>query len=366
MGPMKSVAVVSGFGRFKGSTFVARCYCEALKRLGYETHWYQCGDAVRPPNDVLIGRVVRGISTGNRVLDQGLNFAHFFPKNLGTLTEDIVLLTDPLLLGMVDANPRSLVVVHDLRELHRRTRSNLASPILSFYLLGKIRRSKGIFADTEATRRDLAGRVPDLPPTEVVHPATPVAANGPEHIRKSLARLTEKKTQQLLYFAVDRSYKRLKFVVNLARHFDSFSKEVDVRVLLLSNLRRTTLRYVERNSPRCLTVIPEVEDISKVYDESDVLLFPSEFEGFGLPLVEAMSFGIPIVASRAEAVLEVLGDAGISVPGHDPASWSQVIGNLWTPATYEVWATRALGRAACFSGEAFCHRLEEVLTKWGV
>jgi len=363
---MKSVAVVSGFERFKGSTFVARGYCEALTELGYETHWYQCGDSVSPPTDVPLGRMVHGIATGHRGLDQGLNFAHIFPKRLGRLTEDIVLLTDPLLLRIADVNPGSLVIVHDLRELHYRTRSNIASPILSFYLLGKIRRTRGVFTDTEATRGDLVGRIRDLPPTEVVHSAAPVTGNGPEHIRRSLSRLTNQRTQQLLYVAVDRPYKHVKFVVDLARHLDSCPKDVDVRILLVSKLRRSTVRYVERTSPRCLTVLPEIEDITEAYNQSDVLVFPSEFEGFGLPLIEAMSFGMPIVASPAEAILEVLGGAGTSVPGYEVASWSRALIDLRTPSMYEAWAYRALERAPHFSQEAFRHRLRDVLTKWGV
>ncbi len=366
MGPMKSVAVVNGFEQFKGSTLVARAYFAALHQLGYETHWYQCGDSVSLPSDVSVCRMVRGISTGFRALDQGLNFVHFFPENLGTLPEDIVLLTDPLLLGMTDANPRSLVVVHDLRELHYRTRTNLASPILLFYLLGKIHQAKGVLPITETTFKDLASRVSDLPPTEVVYSPAPVAGTGSEHIRRSLARLTEKKTQQLLYVAVDRPYKQVKFVIDLARRIDSASIDVDVRILLVSNLRRTTLRYLDHSSPRCLTVLPEVEDISSVYDQSDILIFPSEFEGFGLPLAEAMSFGMPIVASRADAVLEVLGGAGVSVSGYDPDLWARTLNALQTPAKYEEWAMRSLERGSHFGGEAFRHRLAEVLAKWGV
>jgi glycosyltransferase involved in cell wall biosynthesis len=73
-----------------------------------------------------------------------------------------------------------------------------------------------------------------------------------------------------------------------------------------------------------------------------VYLQPSRFEGFGLAMLEAMSCGAPVVASRVGAVPEVLGDAGFLVAPDDPAAVASAVGSLLESDE----ARLALGRAA--------------------
>lgn len=58
------------------------------------------------------------------------------------------------------------------------------------------------------------------------------------------------------------------------------------------------------------------EELSKLFAEASVFLFPSLYEGFGIPVIEAMSFGVPVVTSNSGAVSEVAGEAALKV---DPA-----------------------------------------------
>ena len=61
---------------------------------------------------------------------------------------------------------------------------------------------------------------------------------------------------------------------------------------------------------------------------AEVFAFPSEFEGFGLPPLEAMACGIPVVCSDAASLPEVVGDAGMVVPPRDVKAWVQAIDRL--------------------------------------
>lgn len=63
-----------------------------------------------------------------------------------------------------------------------------------------------------------------------------------------------------------------------------------------------TVRFVQQ---------PTTDDLVELMNLSDALIFPSFYEGFGLPLVEAMSCGTPIIASSRGAIPEVVGDAGL-------------------------------------------------------
>jgi glycosyltransferase involved in cell wall biosynthesis len=68
--------------------------------------------------------------------------------------------------------------------------------------------------------------------------------------------------------------------------------------------------------------------LAAYYRSSHVFVCVSEHEGFGVPLLEAMASDLPIVAFRAAAVPDTLGDSGILLDDKDPSHWADVIGTL--------------------------------------
>jgi glycosyltransferase involved in cell wall biosynthesis len=61
------------------------------------------------------------------------------------------------------------------------------------------------------------------------------------------------------------------------------------------------------------------------YRAADVFVFPSKYEGFGIPALEAMAARVPVVASNATALPETVGDAGLLVDPGDPDEWARAI-----------------------------------------
>ena len=59
------------------------------------------------------------------------------------------------------------------------------------------------------------------------------------------------------------------------------------------------------------------EDLPALYNLADLFVYPSRYEGFGLPPLEAMACGVPVVCSNAASLPEVVGDAGLLVPPND-------------------------------------------------
>ncbi|MCG2791721.1 MAG: glycosyltransferase family 4 protein [Actinomycetia bacterium] len=67
------------------------------------------------------------------------------------------------------------------------------------------------------------------------------------------------------------------------------------------------------------------EDLLQIYNQAELFVYPSLFEGFGLPPLEAMSCGLPVMASDSSSLKEVVGDAGILVPSEDHREISRQI-----------------------------------------
>jgi glycosyltransferase involved in cell wall biosynthesis len=95
------------------------------------------------------------------------------------------------------------------------------------------------------------------------------------------------------------------------------------------------------------------EDVVPILNAAEVFAFPSEFEGFGLPPLEAMACGAPVVSSDAASLPEVVGDAGVLVPPRDVAGWVNALERvLGDPALRSELAAKGVARAAGFTWEA--------------
>ena len=94
------------------------------------------------------------------------------------------------------------------------------------------------------------------------------------------------------------------------------------------------------------------DDLPTLYGGADALCYPSKYEGFGLPPLEAMACGCPVLCSRSSSLPEVVGDAGILLPADDSNAWANALAKLLsTPAILTRWRLRGPERAALFSWE---------------
>jgi glycosyltransferase involved in cell wall biosynthesis len=78
------------------------------------------------------------------------------------------------------------------------------------------------------------------------------------------------------------------------------------------DLRRTVVRSGVQNDVRFLGFIP-IEVLRIFYDSAKIFVFPSLYEGFGLPPLEAMAHGTPVVTSNVSSLPEVVGNAAVLV-----------------------------------------------------
>jgi glycosyltransferase involved in cell wall biosynthesis len=91
-------------------------------------------------------------------------------------------------------------------------------------------------------------------------------------------------------------------------------------------------------------------DLVRTYQESDILVYPSSYEGFGLQVLEAMACGTPVVCTTGGALPEVAGEAAIVVPPGDATALAEKMKLVLTDkAVADDLSTKGRGRAAKFS-----------------
>jgi glycosyltransferase involved in cell wall biosynthesis len=96
-------------------------------------------------------------------------------------------------------------------------------------------------------------------------------------------------------------------------------------VLLAGRGARRTLGFSEKVIE--LAPLPE-PDMAAFYSGAACVLVPSRNEGFGLPALEAMACGTPVIAAQAGALPEVMGNAGILLPPDDARAWKEAVQDL--------------------------------------
>lgn len=115
-----------------------------------------------------------------------------------------------------------------------------------------------------------------------------------------------------------------------------------------------------------LTGYVDDNDLPALYSGASLFVFPSFYEGWGMPPLEAMACGVPVITSNNSSLPEVVGDAGIMVDAHDTDTLAKQVERVLTDKklTTEL-VKRGLGQAAKFSWEKSAKQLQELIEEVG-
>jgi glycosyltransferase involved in cell wall biosynthesis len=164
---------------------------------------------------------------------------------------------------------------------------------------------------------------------------------------------------------------------NLVRLIEAFNElrtgELeDLKLLIIGDeisklpaLRRAVHRHKLHKHVRFLGYVPD-DQLAVLYRLAAVFVFPSLYEGFGLPPLEAMASGTPVVVSNVSSLPEVVGDAAVLVDPHDVDSIVDGLRLVLTdPARAEEMRRKGLERAREFSWERSVARTLDVYKRVG-
>ena len=108
----------------------------------------------------------------------------------------------------------------------------------------------------------------------------------------------------------------------------------------------------------------EKEDLPALYSLARLMVFPSLFEGFGIPLVEAMSCGCPILCSNTTSVPEVAGDAAVMFSPDSTEDIAEMIRRVWNDESLRCdLREKGFARARLFDGEEMARRTLQLYGK---
>lgn len=100
------------------------------------------------------------------------------------------------------------------------------------------------------------------------------------------------------------------------------------------------------------------QDLPALYSAATLFVFPSIYEGFGLPVLEAMTCGTPVVVSDSSSLPEVVGEAGLLLPATDQDAWTESMKSLLAdPAAQAALAQKGLKQASAFSWQHAANQL---------
>lgn len=250
-----------------------------------------------------------------------------FPLLLRRLKADLVhmpLNTVPVLM------PRPYVVtVHDLSSLLFPERRDLRGTLHEIRYRRGLERAEQVIAVSAATRRDV-GQVLGIPEQRIkmIHNALdPVFLAGAEGVTDSQVQSTLERYSIhypfILYAGTIRPQKNIPRLVEafavLRGELEGDPRFANLRLVVIGDeisrhpeVRRAMNQSRVAAAVRFLGFVP-IDVLRAFYRAAELFAFPSLYEGFGLPPLEAMACGTPVVTSNVSSLPEVVGDAAVMV-----------------------------------------------------
>jgi glycosyltransferase involved in cell wall biosynthesis len=324
--PLVKIAIdIRRMAEFGVGTYI-RNIVRTLGRLDHETAYFLIG----PPAKVIeIGALPPNFHTVPLDNAEGsLKSYRAFRAAVKELQCDLVHI--PNLFSLSRALPCPYVMtVHDMLEHMSRARQQTGFWNSLYFQSTKqvLRGASRIFAVSNFTKNEIE-KLFGIPPSriEVIYNAIDerfLHGHATSSDRQLIAERYQVNYPFLLYAGRVSAHKN---VIRIIEAFSALKAELekdqafpDLKLIIIGDdlsgnpdLRRTVIRSGVQNDVRFLGFVP-VDVLRIFYDQAKIFVFPSLYEGFGLPPLEAMAHGTPVVTSNVSSLPEVVGNAAVLV-----------------------------------------------------
>jgi len=256
----------------------------------------------------------------------------------------------------IDSETPTVVTIHDLQPLtNAQNFSRAKREFLSRALPEAVKRADVVATPSDWVRGDVIERLGVDPARVVTVSAYADVVDPSAHtaISPQLARILDR-GPVVFYPAMTLGHKNHQFL------FDAFElAQMDdpnlqlVCTGVIGKDHEEIVAYASSVSP-AIHMLGRVslEDLHGLFTRSELLVFPSLYEGFGLPILEAQQFELPVVASSATAVPEVAGDGAIILDPDDMTGWAHAMSTRLSQIERSKLVAKGRANAARYSSNS--------------
>ncbi|WMT44427.1 MAG: glycosyltransferase [Cuniculiplasma divulgatum] len=262
---------------------------------------------------------------------------------------NIIHISDPSISNLVKIFPSAVLTVHDLYYVNNKCNSRITSLMMK-ESYRQINSFEYILVDSDFTKKSLIKELKtSYDKIFLVYPGIDINAFKNKNIKnKKLIGFTDSDIV-LLNVAYDNPNKNLKFLYKILSSLPANYKLVRIGKNTKENVEYTKkidvysrIKFIE-NLNDC--------ELIKYYQNSDIFVYPSFFDGFGYGNVEAMASGLPVITSDIPLMKEIVGNCGILLDIEKFDQWIDAILSLSDLEKYNYFSLLGVERANNFSLE---------------
>jgi glycosyltransferase involved in cell wall biosynthesis len=268
---------------------------------------------------------------------------------------------------------RQILTVHDLSFLeHPEWFSRKYRMVYGVLLPLAIKRAVHIITSSEFSKRRMIQRLNISPSRITVVPCAVskflvLPQSGPDKSKQIRARYSLPEHYVLALGSIE-PRKNLRTLVEAILLIKG--QHPDVKLVLVGG--RASIYGRVDFPPEAEQVIQELgyvpdADLPVIYQAASVFVYPSLYEGFGIPPLEAMAAGTPVITSNTTSLPEVVGDAALTVPPTDACALAQAIQSVLTDRDLrQMLITRGSLRVSIFSWDRTAKQVHDLLERLAV
>ena len=216
----------------------------------------------------------------------------------------------------------------------------------------------GIICISDNTRNDLLKLYPNVNPNkiEVIYLAVSnefkVLNTKYEISAINESNLADVTKPFIVYIGERAAYKNFKIAVKTLTILDDYN----LVIIGGGELQKEERNYLQNELPRRYLYLQGIHSgqLNKIFNKAFCLIYPSRYEGFGIPLIEAMQAGCPVITTNYASIPEVVGQAGLIVNEIVPIQFVEKITCLENQAYREKIVKMGISQASLFSWDK-CH-----------
>jgi glycosyltransferase involved in cell wall biosynthesis len=219
--------------------------------------------------------------------------------------------------------PKSIVVIHDVfHKIDKNFHPLYYRKYADFLLTRAIKNSELIVTVSESSKRDIIRfyNTPEEKIKVVYEAADDIfrLRNLSEFEKIKLREKYNLPEKFILYVGVLEERKNIRGIIKIA---DLIKDKIEIPILLFGKIGHRGEKYLKEIKKRKNIQYKgfiDTQNLHYIYNLATIFLFPSFYEGFGLPVLEAMQSGVPVLTTNASSLPEVVGDSGLM---HNPKDY---------------------------------------------